>query len=89
MARLPTWLTGAVLLATCSPAADAGVFTLYRSSPPFGGGDSGRIHVATFDATDGERYNRENCEMAARLFGSQPGVMVRYWCEPGWYRRGS
>ena len=61
------------------------VVTLYRSSPL--GGDSARGHVATFDARDGANYNRENCKIAAQLFRSQPGVAVRYWCEPGRFRR--
>lgn len=46
-----------------------------------------RLHVATFDATDGKDYNRENCQAAANLFVRQPGVTVRYWCENGRYRR--
>jgi hypothetical protein len=45
-----------------------------------------RIHVATFDAGDGEDYNRENCEIARSLFRVQPGVLVKYWCEIGRYR---
>ena len=63
-------------------------FTLYRNSIlPGGGGASERIHVATFDAEHGERYNRANCEIARGLFATQPGVVVQYWCEPGRFRR--
>ena len=66
---------------SAATASDAiGTFTLYRSSvvaPDLS------IHVATFDASDGEAYNLENCKIAASLFAEQPGVAVRYWCERG------
>jgi hypothetical protein len=58
-------------------------YTLYRSSPIE---ESGRIHVATFDADESENYNRENCNLAARLFQAQPRVQTRFWCEKGAYR---
>ncbi|WP_417415856.1 hypothetical protein [Hoeflea sp.] len=58
-------------------------FTLYRNSVL---DESMRIHIATFDAKAGSAYNEENCDIAADLFQSQPGVTVRYWCEPGLYR---
>jgi len=64
-------------------AQNAGVaYTLYRTSP---GDASMRIHVATFDANETESYNRENCEVAARLFAAQPSITVRYFCEKGPY----
>ncbi len=61
------------------------IHTLYRNSPTVGttSGDDTRIHVATFDAAEDKDYNRDNCETARDLFASQPGVMVRYWCERG------
>lgn len=72
---------GSLLLAGCDDRS--GAFTLYRNSPA----DAGmRVHIATFDAKDGDAYNRENCELAAKLFRSQPGVTVRFWCEKGRYR---
>jgi hypothetical protein len=41
-----------------------------------------RIHVATFDAADnGPDYNFEDCNIAADLFGQQPGLLTRFWCE--------
>jgi hypothetical protein len=46
-----------------------------------------RMHIATFDAEEGEEYNRENCQIAQDLFQKQPGVKVRYWCEMGRYRK--
>ena len=62
------------------------VYTLYRSSATLGGGIA-RIHVATFDASDGQRYNMENCETAMKLFSQQPSVTVKYWCEKGRYKK--
>lgn len=60
-----------------------GTYTLYRSSPA----DAGmRIHIATFDAKDGDAYNRENCNFASKLYQGQPGVTVRFWCEKGRYQ---
>lgn len=61
------------------------VFTLYRSSA-LNGGATWRIHVATFDTSDGETYNLGNCETAKSLFQNQPRVTVRYWCEKGYFR---
>ena len=55
-------------------------FTLYRNSPT---DRTTRIHIATFDAKDGEKYNAGNCDIAAGLFAQQAGVTVRYWCERG------
>ena len=62
--------------------SDAAVYTLYRSSPVSGE----RVHVASFDAKQREAYNRENCDLAQRLYSQQPGVSVRYWCEKGRFR---
>ena len=59
-------------------------YTLYRGSKA---DPDLRIHIASFDTADGLAYNRENCEIAARLFQTQPGVTVRYWCEKGRYRK--
>lgn len=49
-----------------------------------------RIHVATFDADEGDssqKYNKENCISSASLFQNQPGVIVKYWCEEGRYHK--
>ena len=72
-----------VALCACGqtvPFSDRGVYTLYRSSAI---DLLARVHVATFDASDGDDYNRENCDIARVLFQDQPGVTVRYWCEAG------
>jgi hypothetical protein len=77
-----------VLLASCSAPSSGDVYTLVRSSAadqlnPSPSEASLRIHVATFDASEGAKYNAENCEIARRLFEEQPRVSVRYWCEKG------
>lgn len=78
--------------AHCAYAIDAprldpkSVYTLYRSSAVVGG-DKWRLHVATFDSSDGSQYNRDNCETAKSLFQSQPGVTVTYWCERGYFSK--
>lgn len=54
---------------------------------------SWRLHAATFDVNDKlaggtvADMNRENCEVARGLLRQQPGVTVRYWCEPCTYRK--
>lgn len=68
-------LTLVLAAAACSQGS---TYTLYRNSVL---NDGMWLHIATFDARDGEKYNRENCTIAAELFQSQPGVKVRYWCE--------
>lgn len=71
-----------------SAAADSPkqhVVTLYRSSPI---DSTMRIHLATFDAEETlPTYNLENCLIAAQLFQNQPSISVRYWCEPGRFKR--
>lgn len=79
----------ALLMFVCasSVAADMkSVYTLYRSSA-LAGGEKWRVHVATFDATDGPEYNRDNCAATRDLFKTQPGVKVTYWCERGFFSK--
>ena len=66
-----------------SHAATEQLFTLYRNSLT---DKHMRIHVATFDATDGEAYNRGNCEQAQLLFQNQPNVKTKFWCESGRFK---
>jgi hypothetical protein len=61
-----------------------GTYTLYRNSTT---NENMRIHVATFDAAEGNDYNSANCDIAKNLFASQDGVKVRYWCEKGGYKK--
>ena len=72
-----------VLLLT---ACGDNTYTLYRNSAT-SGGESWRMHVATFDAKDGEAYNMGNCQIAEELFQKQPGVTVKYWCEKGVFKK--
>lgn len=78
----------AALAAGCSPS---NTYTLYRdgaSNSQLGVDLSAmRIHVASFDASESEDYNLDNCQTAQQLFQSQPGVTVRYWCEKGRYKK--
>jgi hypothetical protein len=67
-----------------SSPSDSNVFVLYRNSVA---DENMRIHVATFDSTDGESYNRGNCEQAKELFQAQPGVKTKFWCEKGRFRK--
>jgi len=73
----------AFLLAACGGPSDAEIFALYRNSVT---SENMRLHIATFDAQDGEAYNRENCEQAKLLFQAQPGVKTRFWCEKGRFK---
>ena len=59
-------------------------FTLYRNSTH---DETMRIHVASFDATASETYNRRNCEQARDLFQAQGGVKTRFWCEKGRFKK--
>jgi ABC-type uncharacterized transport system auxiliary subunit len=83
------WLIAIALtfLAACDDSKPkAVVYSLYRNSPTVVGTISGvdaRIRVATFDAAEGEDYNRKNCELVRDLFANQSLVTVRYWCELG------
>lgn len=81
-------------LAACNVSSESNAekFTLYRNSLL---DSSARVHWATFDADESDRnYNRNNCEMAARLLnanfaasaraeGKEPTPAVGFWCEPG------
>lgn len=77
----------AIVLAACGSASstsESAVFALYRNSVV---DENMRIHVATFDAVDGEAYNRENCDQAKQLFQVQPNVKTKFWCEKGRFRK--
>jgi hypothetical protein len=63
---------------------DTVTYTLYRNSVVL---ENARLHVATFDAADGEQYNSKNCQAARDLFQQQPGVKTRFWCEKGRFRQ--
>ena len=59
-------------------------YALYRNSVM---DTTTRIHVATFDAADGEKYNQSNCDIAAKLYQQQDGVKTKFWCKKGRFRK--
>jgi hypothetical protein len=67
-----------------SRVSDGTAYTLYRNSAA---GITERIHIATFDASEADSYNNENCQQAQTLFQQQALVTVKFWCEKGRYRR--
>lgn len=88
-------IAGALFVGGCNAdSTSADTFTLYRNS---GLDRSIRVHWATFDADESDRnYNRNNCEMAARLLnanvdasaeeeGKPRDQAVGFWCEAGSY----
>ena len=82
--RRPAIILLIIGLASCGMPGDSQVYTLYRNSTVDG---INRVHVATFDAADGEQYNHENCQLAAELFQQQPGTQTKFWCEKGQFRK--
>lgn len=75
-------LTAFAFIVGCDSGGDN--FTLYRNSVT---DENMRIHVASFNAADGEAYNRGNCEQAQLLFQAQPGVKTKFWCEKGAFKK--
>ena len=67
-----------------SGTSESQSFVLYRNSVT---DENMRIHVASFDAAEGEQYNRGNCEQAQALFHGQPGVKTKFWCEKGRFKK--
>lgn len=92
MRQLIAWASlAATLLLAATPLATAGsedeppcepVYRLYRNWAP-GVQRTGRVHIATFDSCqDGSvAYNEAMCDHTRRLYQSQPGVRVVFWCE--------
>jgi len=70
-----------LFLMSCSQSES---YTLYRNSVS---DETMRLHVATFDAKDGEKYNQGNCDIAKDLFQKQDGVKVKFWCEKGRFKK--
>jgi hypothetical protein len=94
MIRLSTILL--LLAGACTAEPNrAEPFTLYRNSPVE---SSLRVQWAIFQARESDPdYNRNNCEMAARLLnaniaefrrrqGEESPLKVGFWCEPGHFR---
>ena len=70
-----------LLLSGCN---QSGTYTLYRNSVL---DETMRLHVATFDSKDGEKYNQGNCDIAKDLFQEQDGVKTKFWCEKGAFKK--
>ena len=71
-----------VLASGCS--SDNETFTLYRNSVT---DENMRVHVASFNAADGEDYNKGNCEQAQLLFQAQNDIKTKFWCEKGAFKK--
>jgi hypothetical protein len=69
----------AVTLASSAFATES-IYSLYRTSLVDG---VAKVHIATFDTTNGGDYNLENCQLTAELFQNQPNVETKFWCEQG------
>jgi hypothetical protein len=81
---IPTLLLA--LLGVCGitfSATEVSTYTLYRDSSF---DSSKRWHVATFNASHGDAYNKENCEIAQTLFQNQPKVAASFFCEKGLFK---
>lgn len=76
-----TILIISIFLAACSQNES---YTLYRNSVL---DEFERIHVASFNAKEGEKYNQENCDIAKDLFQKQEGVVTKFWCEKGVFNK--
>ncbi len=59
-------------------------YILYRNSVT---DETMRLHVASFDSSDGHAYNMSNCQIAQELFQKQDGVKTKFWCEKGKYKK--
>jgi len=59
-------------------------YILYRNSVT---DETMRLHVASFDSSDGHAYNKGNCQIAQELFQKQDGVKTKFWCEKGKYKK--
>jgi len=74
-------LLSLLFLTACSHSE---TYTLYRNSVL---DETMRLHVATFDSKDGEKYNQGNCDIAKDLFQKQDGVKTKFWCEKGAFKK--
>jgi hypothetical protein len=68
-------MIGGVVLLGCSNASDTIVYTLYRNSVVMEGA---RFHVATFDSTESERYNNDNCLTPVTCFSNNRASRQRF-----------
>ncbi len=77
-----------MFLCGCVETSSNNIYTFYRNSPI---DNNMRIHIATFDSRDGGTsipfYNKDNCEQARELYSAQPGVISKFWCEKGKFKK--
>lgn len=73
-----------LLLLINASCSSQNIYTLYRNSV-FDSNE--RIHVGSFDADEKSSYNQENCFLAAELFQKQDGIMTKFWCEKGNFKK--
>ncbi len=71
-----------IMLMGCSSSDSS--YTFYRNSVT---DENMRIHVATFNASDGHNYNMSNCQIAQELFQKQDGIKTKFWCEKGIFKK--
>jgi hypothetical protein len=79
MKKLLLFIT--VFIASCS---QSDTYTLYRNSVT---DEKMRIHVASFNSSDGDNYNQGNCKIAQELFQKQDGAKTKFWCEKGSFKK--
>jgi hypothetical protein len=84
MTKLLRTLLALLVVSVVGCSSDSKTFTLYRNSVT---DENMRVHVASFNASDGEAYNKGNCEQAQQLFQAQPGVKTKFWCEKGAFKK--
>jgi hypothetical protein len=84
MTKLLRTLLPLLVVSVVGCSSDSETFTLYRNSVT---DENMRVHVASFNASDGEAYNKGNCEQAQQLFQAQPGVKTKFWCEKGAFKK--
>jgi hypothetical protein len=79
-----------IMLCITACNEQSATYTLYRNSPleqDPSSPDYMRVHIASFNTLEGEEYNRANCESAKELFQNQTGVLSKFWCEKGTYKK--
>lgn len=73
------------ILAAPLAAQEADVYSLYRASEK---DRLAAIHIATFEAEDGQEDNAGICWQVAEMLQARPEATLRYWCKPGRAARG-
>ncbi len=69
-----------LMSAPMAQAQEPDVYSLYRASEK---DRLAAVHIATFEAADGQEDNAEICWQVAEMLQARPEVTLRYWCKPG------